>query len=73
MKGMVTMADYHFRVNMERLGVDPLTITTRMHWGDGECRIEIDAPASEETLSAALGDAVQLVGLRAERFSKLRD
>jgi hypothetical protein len=73
MKGMVTMADYRFRVNMERLGVDPVTITTRMHWGDGECRIEIDAPASEETLALALDEAVRLIGLRAERFSKLRD
>jgi hypothetical protein len=66
-KGMVAMTDYHFRVNAERLGISPLTITTREHWGDGECRFEIEAPASEEVLSLALHQAVRLIGLRADR------
>ncbi len=60
MKGMVTMADYHFRVNVEQLGVDLKNVTTRIHWDRGagvECRFEIEAPASEETLSMALDDA----------------
>src|SRR5712664_847366 len=68
MKSMVMMANYHFRRNVERIGIDLKSVTTRVHWdkGDeGECRLEIEAPASEETLSMALGDAVQLVGLRA--------
>jgi len=71
MKGMVMMATYHLRRNVERIGVDLESVTTRVHWdrgAEGECRIEIEAPASEETLSKALDDAVQLVGLRAERF-----
>jgi hypothetical protein len=56
---------------VERIGIDLRSVTTRVHWDRGaevECRLEIEAPASEETLSMALGDAVQLVGLRAERF-----
>jgi hypothetical protein len=70
MKGMVMMANYHFRRNVERIGIDLKSVTTRVHWdrhAEVECRIEIEAPASEETLSMALGEAVQLVGLRAER------
>jgi hypothetical protein len=71
MKGMVMMANYHFRRNVELIGIDLKSVTTRVHWdrrAEVECRLEIEAPASEETLSKALGDAVQLVGLRAERF-----
>jgi hypothetical protein len=71
LKGTVMMANYHFRRNVERIGIDLTSVTTRVHWdrgAEGECRLEIEAPASEETLSMALGDAVQLVGLRAERF-----
>jgi hypothetical protein len=70
MKGMVMMASYHFRRNVERNGIDLKSVTTRVDWdrgAEGECHIEIEAPASEETLSKALDDAVQLVGLRAER------
>ena len=66
MKSYVTMADYHFRVNMERLGVEPKTVATRMQWGEGECRFEIEAPATEETLSIAWDEAVRLVGLQCE-------
>jgi hypothetical protein len=70
MKGHATMADYHFRVNAERLGVDLSTLITRIEWPEekpGECRFMIEAPAAEETLSLALGEAVRLIGLRAER------
>jgi hypothetical protein len=70
MKGMVTMADYHFRVNVERVGVELSRLTTRIEWSEGkpgECRFVIEAPASEDSLSLAFGKAVQLVGLRAER------
>ena len=70
MKGMVMMANHHFRRNVERIGIDLKSVTTRVDWDRGaevECRIEIEAPASEETLSKALDDAVQMVGLRAER------
>jgi hypothetical protein len=67
MKGQLSMADYHFRANLERLGVDPLTVATRIAWGEGTCSLVIEAPASVEVLSAALNPAVQLVGLRAER------
>jgi len=71
MKGMVMMANHHFRRNVERIGIDLNNVTTRIHWdrgAGGECRLEIEAPATEEALSRALDDAVQLVGLRAERF-----
>jgi hypothetical protein len=60
MKGMVTMADDHFRVNVERLGVDLKNVTARIHWDRGagvECRFEFEAHASEETPSMALDDA----------------
>lgn len=67
MRGMVSMADYHFRVNVERMGVDPLTVSTRIEWGEGTCRLAIEAPASAEALSLALHQAVRLIGLRADR------
>ena len=63
----VTMADYRFRVNAEQLGIDPMTIATRMQWGDDECRFEIEADAPAATLSAAFADAVRSTGLYAER------
>ena len=69
MKSYVTMADYHFRVNAERLGVDVKHVTIRTLWGDGEWRFVIEAPASEETLSLAWDKAVRLVGLQCERVA----
>jgi hypothetical protein len=54
----------------DRRGVREMGLR-RVHWDRGaevECRLEIEAPASEETLSKALDDAAQLVGLQAERF-----
>ena len=57
---MVTMADYHFRVNVERLGVDLKNVTTRIHWdrvAGVECRFEFEAPASEETPPMTLDEA----------------
>jgi hypothetical protein len=68
MPGMVRMAAYHLRRNVERLGMDPPAVKTRNDWGKGTCRFVIDAPISEEFLSAAPDPAVQLVGLRAERI-----
>jgi hypothetical protein len=74
MKGRITMAACDFRVNAERLGVDLENVTTWIHWegGEFECRFVIEAPASEVTLSLALGKAAHLTGLRAEQFSNLR-
>jgi len=71
MKGMVMMANYHFRRNIERIGIDLQSVTTRIHWDKGaevECRLEIEAPATEEALSRALDDAVQLVGPAGRAF-----
>ena len=71
MKGQVTMLNYHFRVSAERLGVVLDTLVTRTEWPEGkpwDCRFVIEAPATEETLSMALDDAVRLTGLRAERI-----
>jgi hypothetical protein len=68
-KGAVEMADYCFRVNVECLGVNPLTIKMRFEWGDGTCRLLIEAPASEEILRSALDPALRVVGLRADRIS----
>jgi hypothetical protein len=36
------------------------------------CRFVIESPDTEETLSPTIGNAVKLVGVRAERFQKLR-
>jgi len=50
--------------------VDLSTLTTRIEWPDrkpDEYRFEIEAPVTEETLSVALGEAVRLIGLQAER------
>ena len=71
MRSMSAMADYHFRVNAERLGVNLGTLNTRIERPEGkpgEFRFMIEAPAPEETLSLALNEAVQLIGLRAERI-----
>lgn len=70
MQGSIKMADYHFRVNVEHLGVDPRTVITQIEWPEGkigECRFLIEATAPEELHSTALGKAVQLVDLRADR------
>jgi hypothetical protein len=67
MKDHVNMADYHFRRNVDQFGVDPLTVITRIDWGDGTCRFVIEAPATEEVLSTAFDSAIGLIGLRAER------
>ena len=67
LKGAVNMADYHFRVNAERLSVDPLTVTTKIEWGPGTCRFAVEAPVPAEVLTAAVLPAMQLVGLRAEQ------
>jgi hypothetical protein len=67
MKGQLSMADYHFRVNAERLGVDPLTVATRIEWGEGKCYFVVEAHAAEETLALALDEAVRLIGLRSEQ------
>jgi hypothetical protein len=66
MQGAVRTADYHFRVKVARRGVDPLTVATRIEWGEGTCRFVIEAPASEEALSIAWDEAVLLIGLRAD-------
>jgi hypothetical protein len=69
MKGQLSIADYHFRVNVGRLGVDPLIVTTRIDWGEGTCLFAIEAPAAEGTLAFALDEAVRLIGLRASRIN----
>jgi hypothetical protein len=67
-KGQLSMADYHFRVNAGDAGIDPLSISTHIEWtGELECRFTIEAPASEEVLSAAWKKAVELMGLRTEQ------
>jgi hypothetical protein len=68
-QGAVKRTDYRFRVNVERLGVHPLTIKMRFEWGDGTCRLLIEAPASEDILRAALDPALRVVGLRADQIS----
>jgi hypothetical protein len=67
MKSHMTMADYHFRVNAERAGIDPRGITTEVRWtGETECRFAIAADAPSEALSRAWEKSVALLGLRTE-------
>jgi hypothetical protein len=70
-KGIVAMANYRFRANMERLGVNSGTLTTRIEWPEAtpeECHFVIEAPATGEILSLAFGNAVRAVGLQAKRI-----
>ena len=66
-RSVVEMADYRFRVNLERLEVDPLSVKTQMDWTDRGYRLVIDGPSSEEILTQALATAMEALGVRADR------
>lgn len=71
MKGQMSVADFHFRLNAEESGIQPLSIATQIHWtGEAECRFMIEAPAPEEGLSMAWEKSVVLIGLQTELATK---
>ena len=70
-KGQLSMADYHSRVNAGDAGIDPLNISTHIEWtGELECRFTIEADAPAEALSAAWEKSVAHIGLRTELVTK---
>lgn len=71
MKGKLSMAEYRFRINAERLGIDSGSISTQIEWtGELECRFTIGAPVAPEVpLSSAWQKAAELIGLRTEQVT----
>jgi hypothetical protein len=65
MKGQMSVADFHFRLNAQGSGIHPLSIATKIQWtGEAECSFTIEAPAPEEALSSAWKTAAELIDLR---------
>ena len=70
MKSLLIRAEYHFRVNAEAIGIDPLTITTQIQWtGEAECRITFISATAEDVLARAWELAAKLIGLETERLT----